>query len=46
MSHFFHHQPPPRSRDPMEAMHRHLMQALTLAAVVLAANIAVVIVLH
>ena len=47
MSHFFHHHhPAPRSRDYMDKMHRHLMQALTIAAVVLAANIAFVVVVH
>ena len=46
MSHFFHHRPVSRPRDPMDNMHRHLMQALTVAAFVLAANAAFVIVAY
>jgi len=42
----FHHHPDPHPRDPVQAMHRHLVQALTIATLVLAVNVALVFVTH
>lgn len=46
MFHPFHHHPRPYPRDPVQTMHRHLMQALTIATLVLAVNVALVFVAH
>ena len=42
----FNHGPFPPLRDPMQTMHRHLLQAVSAGVVLLLANAAVVILLN
>ncbi len=46
MFHIFHHGAIPPSRDPMQTVHRHLMQALSIGVLLLLANAAVVVLVH
>ncbi len=49
MFHFFHHAHHgalPPLRDPTQTIHRHLIQALSIGVLLLAANAAVVILFH
>ena len=46
MFHLFHHGVMPTSRDPMQAVHRHLIQALSIGVLLLVANAAVVVLVH
>ena len=46
MFHFFHHGALPPSRDPMQAVHRHLIQALSIGVLLLVANAAVIVLVH
>lgn len=46
MFHPFHNHPAHHPRDPVQEMHRHLVQALTIATLVLAVNVALVFMAH
>lgn len=46
MFHLFHHGAVPPLRDPTQAAHRHLVQALSVGVLLLLANAAVVILVH
>ena len=45
-SHHAHHGALPPLRDPMRTMHRHLVQALSVGVLLLAANAVVVVLFH
>ena len=44
--HHVHHGAVPPVRDPLRAVHRHLVQALSVGVLLLLANAAIVILLH
>lgn len=46
MFHLPHHGPVSRARDPMQTVHRHLIQALSIGVLLLVANAAVVILVN
>lgn len=46
MFHSFHHGVMPPSRAPMQTVHRHLIQALSIGVLLLVANAAVIVILH
>ena len=46
MLRIFHHGAVPPSRDPMQTLHRHLIQALSIGVLLLVANAAIVVLMH